>query len=138
MAIVTEADLKSIRADEEEIARLKQRIADLRSNAQGLTQTISDMPRSGQSKDRMAEYAAQMEHLQKKFGEKVVALAKKRLEIDEAVELLPEQQKRVIRLRYYDRMSWRRISRVTHYTEQHCRKIKAAGIKRLENAKDVR
>lgn len=135
--MITESDLKSLKTDEEEINRLKRRIADLREEARSLTQTMSDMPRGGRSDDKMASFAAQLDSLQRTFGEKLVALQNKRIRIDTEVDELPEQQKRVIRLRFYDRMSWRKIARITHYNEDHCRKIKTAAMKRLtgENAR---
>lgn len=129
--MITEKDLKSLKTDEEEINRLKVRIADLREEARSLTQTMSDMPRGGRSDDKMASFAAQIDSLQRTFGEKLAALQNKRIRIDAEVDTLPEQQKRIIRLRFYDKMSWRKISRITHYSESHCRKIKDSAIRRL-------
>ena len=97
-----------------------------------MTQRLTGMPAGGDGHDRMMAYVAKLDELEDKFAKLIIEQAETRLKVEQAIEDLPEQQERVLRLRFIDGLSWRKIGRRMHYSESHLRKISAAALRRLE------
>ena len=96
-----------------------------------MTQRLTGMPAGGDGHDHMMAYVARLDELEKRFAELLIEQADARLKVELALKTLPEQQERVLRLRYIEGLSWRRIAWRTHYSEPHLRRINAAALKRL-------
>lgn len=53
----------------------------------------------------------------------MIALEKQLVIVDAELAKLPENQEKVLRLRYIEGMSWRRVAEKTDYCERQCRRI---------------
>ena len=111
------------------LERQKERLRDAVTN---ITQRLTGMPGGGDGHDRMMAYVAQLDELEEKYAGLITRQTEARLKVEQALAELPEQQERVLRLRYIDGLSWRKIGRRMHYSESHLRKISAAAMRRLE------
>lgn len=134
--MTTRNDLKEVRTLADEIASLKRRRSSLLLDAMGTTQNLTGMPRSGQQHDRFAEMAAKIDSIDEQLIKKIAEREEALQRIDNDVKRLPEQQRRVIVLRYYERMSWNKIAYYTHYSIDHCGKIERAAVRNLANMTD--
>ena len=96
-----------------------------------MTQRLTGMPHGSDGHDRMMAYVARLDELEFRYADLIAERAEARLKVELALIALPEQQERVIRLRFIDGLSWERIARRMHYSESHLRKISRAALRRL-------
>lgn len=132
--MITKTELNRVRHTAERVKSLEWRIQRLNDSVMQCTAQLTGMPHGGSSNDRMAEYVAQAEQLEQKYRDLVLELTREQLRIETAFDRLPEQQARIMRLRYIDytnERSWRKISRIVHLSEGHCMNIHTAALKRL-------
>ena len=137
--MITKTELNRVRHTAERVRSLEWRIQRLKDQVTQCTAQLTGMPHGGSSADRMAEYVAQAEQLQERYTKLVLELTQEQLRIERAFDRLPEQQARIMRLRYIDytnEYSWRKISRVVHLSEGHCANIHTAALKRLREMED--
>ena len=85
----------------------------------------------GADRDRMAEGVAQIVDLEKELLRRIANLERERLRIEDEIEALPAQQRRVIAARYVERKGWGRIARELNYDARYLFKIQNAALKRL-------
>lgn len=130
---MTREDLRRLRSYRERLQSLEQQKEQLRAAVTNMTQRLTGMPGGGDGHDRMMTFVARLDELEAQYAELITEQAEARLKAERALLLLPEQQERVLRLRYVEGLSWRKISRRTHYSEPHLRRICEAGLRRLEN-----
>lgn len=98
-----------------------------------MTQQLTGMPHGSDGHDRMMAYVARLDELESRYADLITEQAEARLKVELALIALPEQQERVLRLRYIEGFSWRKISRKTHYSEPHLYRISEAALRRLES-----
>lgn len=125
-------DLRRLQSYNERMQSLERQKERLRDAVTNMTQRLTGMPHGGDGHDRMMAYVAQLDELEEKYAALITAQAEARLKVEQALMGLPEQQERVLRLRFIDGLSWRKIGRRMHYSESHLRKISAAALRRLE------
>ena len=138
--MITKTELNRIRHMAERKKSLEWRIQQLRDQILQCTAQLTGMPHGGTASDRMAEYVAKAEILEGKYRELLLELESEQLRIERAFDRLPEQQARIMRLRYIDytcEHGWRRIARVVHLSEGHCANIHTAALKRLAKMDEV-
>ena len=129
---MTREDLRRLRSYPERLQSLEQQKEQLRAAVTNMTQRLTGMPSGGDGHDRMMAFVARLDELETRFAELIAEQAETRLRVERALLQLPEQQERVLRLRYLEGYSWRRIAYRTHYDERHLRRIHDAALVRLE------
>ena len=116
-------DLKNVRRQKLRVEALQERIERLRSRAEYTQQQLGECGRSDPTRDRLAEYVAELDGLERELTGEMIALEKQLVIADAELSKLPENQEKVLRLRYCDNLKWGDIARKVCYCEQHCRKI---------------
>ena len=131
MAILTWLDLHQLQEMRRKKERLEYEREILRESALRVTQTISDMPHASSWMDPMAEYAAKLDDLDRQIMDLTISIEKQILLIESIIQILPANQANVIRCRYENGYSWRRVARELHYTKGHCKNLHTAALKKL-------
>ena len=132
--MITKRDLQSLANIGERIRSIEEQIQTLRDQIRRCTPQLTGMPGGSRQEDRMAAYVAKAEKLLNLYRELVLELAEKKLKIERELDTLPEQQARVMRFRYIEGMSWRKVARKMHLSEDHCKHIHKKAIVRLEKS----
>ena len=57
----------------------------------------------------------------------MIALEKQLETVDAELAKLPENQEKVLRLRYVEGLSWVQVSKKTYYNERYCRRLSKIG-----------
>ena len=116
-------DLKNVRRQKLRVEALQERIERLRSRAEYNHRQLGECGRSDPTRDRLAEYAAELDELERELTGEMIALEKRVINIESALKTLSRNKEVILRLRYFDGLCWKMISQKTNYSEQHCRRI---------------
>ena len=109
------------------VEALQERIERLRSRAEYTQQQLGECGRSDPTRDRLAEYVAELDGLERQLTGDMIALEKQLVVVDVELTKLPENKEKVLRLRYIEKMSWNDVAKKVHYNERYCRKIITRG-----------
>ena len=102
------------------VEALQERIERLRSRAEYTQQQLGECGRSDPTRDRLAENVAELDGLEPQLTGEMIALEKQLVVVDAELAKLPENQEKVLRLRYVEGLNWRNISEITNYSERQC------------------
>lgn len=116
-------DLKNVRRQKLRVDALQERIERLRSRAEYTQQQLGECGRSDPTRDRLAEYVAELDELERQLTGEMIALEKQLVIVDAELAKLPENQEKVLRLRYVEGMSWEKVAKQAMYCERQCRRI---------------
>ena len=116
-------DLKNVRRQKQRVEELQDRIERLRSRAEYTQQQLGECGRSDPTRDRLAEHVAELDELERELTGEMIALEKQLVIVDAELARLPEHQERVLRLRYIDGLSWKKVSRLAEYCERQCARL---------------
>ncbi len=116
-------DLKNVRRQKLRVAALEERIERLRSRAEYNQRQFGECGRGDPMRDRLAEYAAELDELEHELTGEMIALEKQLAFVDMELAKLPENQEKVLRLRYIEGLSWTRVSKRVNYCERYCKKL---------------
>lgn len=132
--MVTKRDLMGVR----ELIRIQRTIAErmesIRASVTLSSPSLDGMPHGGEYHDRMAEYMAQLDELERDIGKTILRLESEILRIETEIETLQPREQMIIRLRYIDGLSWRKIAARTHYAERHCKRLHKTALEILLNS----
>ena len=130
---MTAAQLNQIRDARGDIEKLQERILRLRSAMEGLNRQMGDGSGGGSTvpKDKLAEDMARLDELERRLAARVINFEELLEDMDVWLAGLPEQQRKVMRLRYVDGLKWREVAETAHYSIQHCVKINMTAMKGL-------
>ena len=117
-------DLKNVRRQKLRVESLQERIERLRSRAEYTQQQLGEYGRSDPTRDRLAEYVAELDELERQLTGEMIALEKQLVFVDAELAKLPENQEKILRLRYFDGMCWYDVAKKTHYSESYCKAMK--------------
>ena len=109
-------DLKNVRRQKLRVESLQERIERLRSRAEYTQQQLGECGRSDPTRDRLAEYVAELDELERLLTGEMIALEKQLVFVDVELAKLPENQEKVLRLRYVEGLSWRDIAKKVGYS----------------------
>lgn len=109
-------DLKNVRRQKLRVEALQERIERLRSRAEYNQRQLCECGRSDPTRDRLAEYAAELDELERELTGEMIALEKQLVFVDVELAKLPENQEKVLRLRYVEGLSWRDIAKKVGYS----------------------
>jgi len=117
---MTIEDLKNVRRQKLRVEALQERIERLRSRAEYTQRQLGECGRSDPTRDRLAEYVAELDAMERELTGELISLEKKLFVVDAELAKLPENQEKVLRLRYMDGLSWRKVAVKTKYCERQC------------------
>ena len=116
-------DLKNVRRQKLRVESLQERIERLRSRAEYTQQQLGECGRSDPTRDRLAEYVAELDELERQLTGEMIALEKQLVVVDAELAKLPDNQEKVLRLRYCEGLPWERVARIVRYSTRQCRRI---------------
>lgn len=116
-------DLKNVRRQKLRVEALQERIERLRSRAEYTQQQLGECGRSDPTRDRLAEYVAELDGLERELTGEMIALEKQLVVVDAELAKLPENQEKVLRLRYAEGLNWRKVAYLSGYSLSHCRNM---------------
>ena len=114
-------DLKNVRRQKLRVAALEERIERLRSRAEYNLRQLGECGWSDDpTRDRLAEYAAELDELEHELTGEMIALEKQLKLVDAELTKLPEIQEKALRLRYIEGLSWSKVAQRAKYSERQC------------------
>ena len=122
-------DLKNVRRQKLRVEALQERIERLRSRAEYTQQQLGEYGRSDPTRDRLAEYVAELDELERQLTGEMIALEKQLVFVDAELAKLPENQEKVLRLRYVEGLGWEQVARKVGYSTRQCTRIQANMLK---------
>ena len=109
-------DLKNVRRQKLRVVALEERIESLRSRAEYNQRQLGECGRSDPTRDRLAEYAAELDELERELTGEMIALEKQLSVVDAELAKLPENQEKVLRLRFIGGLSWNDTAEESGYS----------------------
>lgn len=116
-----------------DVERLKRRRKQLEEAVTRITTQLRDEPRNHEYKDKLAEYAAKIDALDRLYAGKIITLNAQFRLIELDLEEFPKQQREILKLRYIDGLPWKRVARVAKYSENHVFKIFEAAVRKMDS-----
>ncbi len=116
-------ELQDARRKKIRIEALCERIARLRSCAECTSRQLTERQTHDPTRDRLAEYVAELDELERKLTAEVIALEKRLCSLDTALTKLPPHHEQILRLRYCDGLPWAEVAKRTHYCERQCKRV---------------
>lgn len=113
-------DLKNVRRQKLRVEALQERIERLRSRAEYTQRQLGECGRGDPMRDRLAEHAAELDELERELTGEMIALEKQLVVVDAELAKLPENQEKVLRLRYFEGLSWKKVANRIGYCERQC------------------
>ncbi len=95
-------DLKNVCRQKQRVEALQERIERLRSRAEYNQRQLGECGRSDPTRDRLAEYAAELDELERELTGEMIALEKQLAFVDAELAKLPENQEKILKLRYIE------------------------------------
>lgn len=105
------------------VEALQERIERLRSRAEYTQQQLGECGRSDPTRDRLAEYVAELDGLERQLTGDMIALEKQLVVVDVELTKLPENKEKVLRLRYVEGWSWKYVAKKANYCERQCSRL---------------
>lgn len=116
-------DLKNVRRQKLRVAALEERIERLRERAEYNQRQLGECGRSDPTRDRLAEYAAELDELERELTGEMIALEKQLAVVDAELSKLPENQEKILKLRYLEGFSWWKVASISNYSLSHCKNV---------------
>ena len=116
-------DLKNVRRQKLRVEALQERIERLRSRAEYNQRQLGECGRSDPTRDRLAEYAAELDELERELTGEMIALEKQIAAVDAELAKLPAERGHVLKCRFCDGMSWKRTAFETGYSVRQAIRI---------------
>ena len=108
---MTKEELGQLYHLKREIKNERERLAELRAQAEKVTQTLSAQPGGGSTGDRMAEYAAAIADLTRQIEANERRCLGEVLRLEKYIAGIPDSQMRqIMRMRYIDHKTWQQIA----------------------------
>jgi len=122
---LTIEDLKNLRDCHAEIKSLQGRITRLRDYLSSPPSSrLSHLPRGGGGpRDTLGDGMATLADMEEELQERIAELELKIRRVEGEIDALPPRERSVVRARYVDGYSWRKVGKVVGYTEDHCKRI---------------
>jgi len=119
-------DLKNVRRQKLRVEALQERIERLRSRMEYTQRQLGECGRSDPTRDRLAEYVAELDALERELTGELISLEKKLFVVDAELSNLPVLDGTILELRYSKAMKWKDIANITNYSIRHCKRIGGA------------
>jgi DNA-directed RNA polymerase specialized sigma24 family protein len=118
-------DLRDLKYRRMESDYYSERLARLRAAAEGLNSKLGGEGGGGSHKipDKMAQLSAAIMDLEMLVAEKVIECELGSLEVEKALDALPPDQKRIMRLRYVRALRWEDVAKEAGYSVRQCHRL---------------
>lgn len=137
---MTKAQLRAYKHLRQERDKLKGQIEELEAVVYGPKgQGLDGMPRSGSGNndhiiDRKGD---RLDELRKLYDTKVAELEAQMLEIEQAIEPLEPTQRTIIRLHYFQGLTWEQVAVELGYSWRHVHRLHGAAIEKLQGTEEA-
>lgn len=128
---MTKEDLKEYRWIVDNVKALESEIQDLRDKIDVRSPLWSDMPGCKAEGDKMATVVSQIVDSRDRLILELRKAMTKRVEIESAIEKLPEREKALIRYRYIQGKSWEQICLTMNYEWRQVHRIHSGALKMI-------
>jgi DNA-directed RNA polymerase specialized sigma24 family protein len=126
-------ELKEIRWLKLQLQKDQERLDRLRAEVGVSVSKLREAPSRGSAvPDIMAEMIVKMEYITEQRLKRAVDIEMRILEVENAVNALPKEQRMVMRLRYFEGYSWREVMKTTRWSYTRCQDFHAAAVLRLD------
>ena len=124
-AKITKQDLKNLSADYMKVQDLKQQIADIREAGAIAAQRYNSVPNNVPVyyRDQLADKVDRLDEIKDEYTEAQLQCAERNRAVLNAIQKLGSPYYAVIKKRYLDNLSWRKIALDMNYSESNIRKI---------------
>ena len=124
---MTVKELERCRSAKGEIESIWERIEEIKSARERVTQTITGMPTgSRKSQNKIEDLTMKLTELEERLAVRIRQRETEIKTVEDWIETLKPYQKNVIRWRYINGWPWRKVARKTGYTIDGVLKINAA------------
>lgn len=121
---MTQTELEQFASIQKEIEDIRELQNDLKERQKSIkAQIITDMPRGGGSAMTMEDIVANIELNIVKIAKKQLELANFILDMENNIESLQSQERRLIRYRYINGLPFYQIAMKMHYSERHVKRL---------------
>ncbi len=131
--MLTKYDLRKYKAIKAEIVQLQEQITELKSVmvAPKIPQ-LTGMPFGGSGEpDKIGNVVAKADKLSSLYYEKLKPLIDLQITIENAIEVLDEQERLLIRLYYFSNYTWEEVAVRLNYSWQHVHRLHRAILEKL-------
>ena len=87
-----------------------------KTRAEKVTSIISDMPRGGQSSDKVADNAIIMADLNRQYEERWLQAEREKLKVEQNIDSIEEPYQTLLRKRYVEGLSFEEVAEKMNYT----------------------
>lgn len=122
--------LKQYQSLASEIADLEAERERLKAGVIGAIK-IDGLPHGSGTVDKVGDIAVKLAELKTLIDAKLTQLLTKRTEIEIAIDTLPENEQRLMKLRYIEGLTWQQIADELHYSRRRVLQIHKRIINRL-------
>lgn len=131
---MTKAQLRAYKELRRERDKLAQMIADLEATIYGPKAVKYDaVPRGGSGpSDPVAELAGRHLALCEQYTEAVTRLSAQMAEIEAAIEPLEPTERTIIRLHYFQGLTWEQVAVEMNYTWRHVHRLHGKALEKLQ------
>lgn len=133
---MTENEKKKLLKDfgkvEQDLELIREEMARLKSLAEKITASLSDIPGGGGAVDKIQMYAEKMEELEKRYGEFIKKEIENSERIMEALEKLPPVHRQVLILHYVQGLPIWKTAQKINYSERMTKYYITMALKMLQ------
>lgn len=128
---VTKYDLQQYRWIRKNINRLQERLIELKTEATKMTTQLTEEPKGTSNADKLSSLVAQIIDTQDEISRQLQEAYRLELQIESAIDKLPEREKYLIRARYVEQKTWEQICVDMNYSWKQTHRIHARALKML-------
>jgi DNA-directed RNA polymerase specialized sigma24 family protein len=119
------SEFTAVRRERFRLRAVKNRLDEIREAVGYVSPNLSGLPRKpkdGMKSDLFAKLGELID-ISAEYSKFLVECHLKIAKLENCMKNLPENVYAVLRCRYLEGMSWRKVAKATNYSEQHCRNI---------------
>lgn len=122
--------LKSCRSITFEIELIEERLTRLRSAMERATSIlqVKGGNNGSQVADKIGDQTAKYIDLEETHINALIALEAEISSISNEINKLPDNQQKIMKLRYFKGLSWKEIAKRTNYTQDHCIRLQKSAL----------
>lgn len=136
---MTKERLRYYMALKREAEQLQQQLETIETSLQSpKVQKLTGMPPGGAEGYRIEELMAKHIDLQTAYGQKIEEIAAEQLAIETAVSALPPKLRTLIRLHYFDGLTWNKVCERMNYSWTSVHRMHRAALQMLKEQEDTK